>query len=283
MNFHRLALVTFSLAVLSGCAARAVIPPGQIPPPSVPTVEERQVADSYVQGHVNEEGYKQLSAKSKETTRVRAIMNKLFVAAGYQKDALPVHVVDAGEEVNAMAVNGASIVVYKALLTKVPQDQDLAVVLAHEVAHVLARHAHDQGKEERAGWVSVGSTVLGTVASVATSAAGYSGMSGLAGDVTEGTTEFVGYGAIVQKFDRDQEYEADHVGLMLMAKAGYDPEAAPKFWERAKEVFGSESSSMAAFLSTHPAAADRVEALREVMPLALEYYHGTKPPTKQKA
>lgn len=278
------ALVIPILAVLlCGCAARKVVPPGTIPPPVIPSQSDSQIAESFVHGHANEEGYTLLSSKSKQTVRVRGLLNKVFVAAGYQPNALPVHVVDAGEEVNAMAVNGASIVVYKALLDKVPNDNDLAVVLAHEVAHILAQHAHDKGKEERATWVSVGSTVLGTVASVATSAAGYSGASGLAGDLTETTTGFVGYGAIVQKFDRDQEYEADHIGLMLMAKAGYDPEAAPKFWERAKEIFGADSSTLGAFLSTHPASADRVEALREVMPLALNYYQAAQPSGKKKA
>lgn len=77
-------------------------------------------------------------------------------------------------------------------------------------------------------------------------------MADVAGDLTESTTGMIGYGAFVGAFNRDQEYEADHIGLMLMAKAGYDPKRAAPFWERAEEIFGSSYGGLEAFFFYPP-------------------------------
>jgi predicted Zn-dependent protease len=74
-------------------------------------------------------------------------------------------------------------------------------------------------------------------------------------------------------YSRTQEYEADHIGLILMAKAGYDPRAALGFWERLSK--GKSAFSPPSFLSTHPADYDRIAKIRSLLPEALEYYAGT--------
>jgi predicted Zn-dependent protease len=77
-------------------------------------------------------------------------------------------------------------------------------------------------------------------------------------------------GAYVLAYDRDMEYEADHIGMMVMSKAGYNPEAALSFWQKSDEIFGGSNSM--SFFSTHPSNSDRLDQLRSYLPIALEYY-----------
>lgn len=263
------ALVLF----LSACGPKMRIKPGEIPAAEIPTATLTTEAEGYVSAHINQGNYEEIR-KGAELKRVKNVVERLARGAGYPPNIFPVHLVDAGEEVNAAAVDGASIIVYKKLLERVHDDEDLATVLGHEIGHIIAKHYTDEKEEKsRAQAVQVGSTILGLAANIATSAAGYGGSADLAGSVTEGAAGALGYGAFVGSFNRTQEYEADHLGLMIMAKAGYNPEKAIDFWGRADEVFGSSSTSVGSFFSTHPASGDRLNSLREALPLAMNYYH----------
>lgn len=253
------------VSLFCACSPKMRIKPGELPPAQVPPKELKVEAEGYVAAHIDESNYKAIRSGS-ELQRVQRVVERLSRAAGYPPRTFPVHLVDAGEEVNAAAFNGASIVVYRELLRRVKSDDQLATVLGHEIGHIMARHYIDQEEEQqRAEAVGIGSSILGTIASVAASAAGYGGVSGLADDVTSTTTGMIGYGMFVGSFSRVQEYEADHIGLLLMDRAGYNPQAAIEFWSRSEEVFGSSSSSVGAFFSTHPASEDRVQALSEAM------------------
>ncbi|MCB0322335.1 MAG: M48 family metallopeptidase [Bdellovibrionales bacterium] len=269
-------LLSTALLLLSACGPSLRLTPGELPPVQPPPADLKQEAEQYVAQHIDEESYREIRSGA-EYRRVRQMVDKLSVAAGYPSNTFPVHLLDAGEEVNAAAFNGASIVVYRELLVRVSSDDELATVLGHEVGHIVAAHFKDHEEEKsRAAAVSVGSSLLGVVASVATAAAGYGGAADLAGGVTETATGTIGYGAFVGSFSRTQEYEADHLGLLIMAKAGYDPRAAVQFWERSAEVFGAESSSVGAFFSTHPASRDRQQAIAEAMPHAIRFYEATR-------
>lgn len=249
------------------------IKPGELLAAEAPTPDLRVQAEGYVAAKIQSENYREIKS-GPELKRVKGVMERLSMAAGYQKDTFPVHLVDAGDYVNAAAFNGASIVVYHELLNKVQSDDELATVLGHEIGHIMAKHYKDQKEEEsRASVVNIGSSILGTVASVATSMAGYQGAAGLARRMTKTTTSAVGYGAYVGSFSRTQEYEADHLGLLIMARAGFNPEVAPAFWTRSKEVFGFSQSSAGAFFSTHPAPADRMDELQKALPYAMQQYH----------
>ncbi len=278
MGFNDFSKIAICLTiVLTGCGVQSRIKPGEIPAAVLPSKDDKVATQSVIKSHIAEEGFTPIKNGPK-VARVKKIVDRLSVAAGFPKDTFPLHVVDAGDEVNAMAVNGNSIVVYSNLLNKVKDDNELSVVLAHEIGHIMAGHSEEQEEiESRKSAVSVGSTLFGALASVAAAYAGV-GSAGaeLAGDVAETTTGMVGYGAFVGKFDRTQEYEADQVGLMIMAKAGYDPKASISFWQRAKEVFGSESSTVGAFFSTHPAASNRAERLEELLPIAQTYFEESK-------
>jgi predicted Zn-dependent protease len=224
-----------------------------------------------MQQALGSEGYAIEAQRGPDYERAKRIVDRLARAAGADSFSYPVYIVDAGEDVNAATINNNTVVVYRELLRRVPNDNELATVLAHEIAHAVARHSDDKTSENREKAVGVGSYILGTVAAVAVAAAGGgSAAANLAGNVAEGATGAVGMGAIVRSYDRKLEYEADHVGLMIMAKAGYDPRLAISFWEKAPEIFGDKSGS--SFWSTHPGHDDRKENLEEAMPLAMQFY-----------
>jgi predicted Zn-dependent protease len=197
-----------------------------------------------------------------EHARVNRIVRRLSAASGLGGFSYPVYIADAGRKVNAMAVNGNTIVVYKELLRRVPNDNELAAVLAHEVAHITNRHHQDNTMEQRDAMVQIGSAILGSVVG--------SHVDVDSGRVARDIAGTVGKGAFVNSYSRSMEFEADHTGMLLMAKAGYNPEGALSFWGRSKEIFGSTSSLD--FLSTHPADARRLERLRQSLPLAMQYY-----------
>lgn len=272
-SFFRITAALWLSLMASACSARQSVPLGQIPVPPVPDATQRQTSMSMVQQYASGSGYT-VVRDEKARARVQRVVDRLSTAAG-ATTSYPVTLVDAGEEVNAAAVNGASIVVHTSLLRKVPNDDELATVLGHEMAHIAAQHHNDNGQEERASTVSVGSSLVGLAATVGASVAGAgSGAADMAGDLTSGVTETVGTGAYVLSYSRDMEREADQIGLMIMAKAGYNPQAAVTFWQNAAEIFGSADGSD--FFSTHPASGDRVERLEAAMPKALEYYAQAK-------
>ncbi|MCB0310673.1 MAG: M48 family metallopeptidase [Bdellovibrionales bacterium] len=254
--------------MISACAPQMRITPGQIPNAELPASDTKLEAESYINAEMRESGFREIR-NGAQLRQVRNIVNRLERAAGYPSNTFPVHLIDAGDEANAMVYHGASVVVYKGLVDKVQTDNQLAVVLAHELGHVLGKHAED---EENSGdsAVSIASSLLGTVVSVAMTAAGHSG-GNIIGDLTESTTSLIGTG-LVRRFDRRQEYEADHLGLLLLAKAGIDPREALTFWEGAEEVFDTSSTKLGAFFSTHPAFSDRKQALEEALPFAMEIY-----------
>jgi metalloendopeptidase OMA1, mitochondrial len=257
------------LAAATACSPHMRFEPGKIPAATVPPQQVKTEAEHFVKAHIDDSNFKRITS-GKQLARLTNVVNKLTVAAGYPIKTFPLHLVDGGDLVNAAAFNGASIVVYKALLDKVTSDDELATVLGHEIGHIIATHYKDAEEEqERGAAVAIGSSLLGVVAEVATSAAGYSGASDLAGTMAETATSTIGYGAFVGSFSRTQEYEADHIGLIIMSRAGYDPKVAVKFWKRSKEVFGSSESSSAAFFSTHPASNDRADELEKALPIAL--------------
>jgi len=265
-------LFLFLCFTLSACSPKMRIKPGELPAAEVPPPLLKTEAEGYVAAHINQENFHEIKIGA-GLRRARRVVDRLSVGAGYPSGTFPVHLVDAKEEVNAAAVNGASIIVYQELLNRVPDDTDLATVLGHEIGHILAKHYTDEAEEkQRAEAVQVGSSLLGAAASIATSYAGYDAASDIAGSVTETATGMVGYGAFVGSFSRTQEYEADHLGLLIMAKSGYDPRRAPDFWARAEQIFGSSTSQVGAFFSTHPASSDRMNALNEALPYALTYY-----------
>src|SRR5689334_6846004 len=130
----RTAAFAFLIISLSACSSGLHLKPGEIPPPTMPTATQKHSAESYIASENQKNNFQEISSSS-EVARARNVLERLIGAAGYPKNSFPVHVVAAGDAVNAMAVDGASIVIYEELLQRVKSDSELAVVLGHEVGH----------------------------------------------------------------------------------------------------------------------------------------------------
>jgi predicted Zn-dependent protease len=155
---------------------------------------------------------------------------------------------------NAFALPGGKVGVHTGLFKVAKNDDQLATVMGHEVAHAIARHGAErvsQGMAAQFGGAAVG-VATGNQAYVA----GYSALAQLG---------LLGY-------SRTQESEADHIGLIYMAEAGYDPRAAVALWENMAAL--SQGGRPPEFLSTHPSEGNRIERLQQLMPEALEIYQG---------
>lgn len=163
------------------------------------------------------------------------------------------------DEANAFALPGGKVAVYTGLFPYTKTDAGLAVVMGHEVAHALARHG-----AERMSQSTAANAVIGLGAAVA-------GVQNPA--IMQAISAAYGIG-VALPFGRGQESEADHIGLILMAKAGYDPQEAVPFWQRMSS--GQGRSGPPEFLSTHPSGDTRIRQLREWMPEALSHYRPQK-------
>ncbi|RUM67365.1 MAG: M48 family peptidase [Sulfurospirillum sp.] len=159
---------------------------------------------------------------------------------------------------NAFCLPGGKVFVYKGLFKAVQNDDQLAVVLGHEVAHAIARHG-----AERMSMVQLGR--LGERVAERTIAGGkYAGVIKKAYGATEGV-------GLVLPFSRKFEYEADEIGLYLMTKAGYDPYQAIPFWENMMKLSQGRRKPPE-FLSTHPADMNRIRKIKKEIPIALKNY-----------
>ncbi|MBM4221839.1 MAG: M48 family metallopeptidase, partial [Gammaproteobacteria bacterium] len=161
-------------------------------------------------------------------------------------------------QINAFAMAGGKVGVFAGLYKIAKTDDQLASVIAHEIAHVTAKHVHEKLSRELAV------SAVGTVGMIGGLAGGASGLTVEALSQVYGlTTGVTGFA-----FDRDKEREADYVGLMYMARAGFDPQEAVKVLE-ALEAESANDPVQPAFLSTHPSHPERIVKLLDAMPKAL--------------
>ena len=165
----------------------------------------------------------------------------------------------AGKDVNAFCLPGGKLAFWEGIMPVAQDDAGIAVVMGHEVAHALARHGAERMSQ------SMGAQLLGQVlgAGVGMVTPGY----------TEAFSQAYGLGvnvAVILPWGRAQESEADQIGLILMAKAGYDPSAAVGFWERMAKV--KQGGSPPEFLSTHPSDETRIAQIKQWLPEAMKYY-----------
>jgi len=168
-------------------------------------------------------------------------------------------VFNSPNQANAFAMAGGKVGVYSGIFQVAKTDDELAVVVAHEISHVVAKHTNQKLSEQmlqQVGGVALATTTGG-------GALAYQGVM-LAYGYGSG---FVGLG-----FDRNKEREADRMGLMYMAKAGYDPRAAITVWQRMDELRSGGLRPPPSWMSTHPSNSDRMSRFREAMPIALEFY-----------
>lgn len=162
--------------------------------------------------------------------------------------------------VNAWAMPGGKVAFYTGILPVTKDETGLAVVMGHEIAHIVANHGRERISQTLAAQTGL---------SLAAIAAGQ-GESSLTGDMilqAAGMATNLG----ILKFSRTHEKEADKLGLYFMALAGYNPQEAVAFWERMTAL--SNGQAPPEFLSTHPSYGTRIDELNKNMPQAMEYYN----------
>ena len=163
--------------------------------------------------------------------------------------------------VNAWCMPGGKIVVYEGLLPVTQDEPSLAIVLGHEIAHAVARHSAEQLSTQmrQQNIMQIGTAIAGAV-----------GMGEKTQSIVQ-TAAALNFNFGNLKYSRDHESEADYMGLIFAAMAGYDPQVAISFWQR---MAAASTNQQAEFFSDHPSDETRIANIQKWMPEALKYYNG---------
>jgi predicted Zn-dependent protease len=165
------------------------------------------------------------------------------------------------DQINAFAMPGGKVVVYTGILPVARDETGLAVIMGHEIAHAVAKHGNERMSQ----------MLVTQMAGMGLAAA----LQNQPGATRQLAMAAFGAGATVGfllPYSRVQESEADRLGLIFMAMAGYDPHAAVDFWKRMASK--KEGKAPPEFLSTHPADETRIRKIQQLIPEALQYYKG---------
>ncbi|MBM4029335.1 MAG: M48 family metallopeptidase [Planctomycetes bacterium] len=211
-----------------------------------------------------------LSADVQATAMVRNVGNRIVQAIDqfYRERGEANPVADykwefnliADKTVNAWAMPGGKVVFYEGIIPVAQNEAGIATVMGHEIAHVVAGHGSE--RMSQALLVQMGGMALSTALSQRPEATQQLFMTayGLGGQI-----------GVLLPYSRLHENEADRLGMIFMAMAGYHPQEAASFWQRMSAVKGA-GAQPPEFLSTHPADATRIRNLQELIPEAMEYY-----------
>jgi predicted Zn-dependent protease len=231
-----------------------------LPASSVDTMS----AQAYTQTLKEAESKKTLNADKAMVDRVRRISNRLIAQVGvFRPDAVnwkwEVNV-EKNDQLNAYCMPGGKIMVLSGLIEKInATDDELGAVIGHEIAHALREHGRErmsQAYVQEFGLQALAAMVGGTAGSVAAQGAGMG--SQLFFSLPNG---------------REQEREADKMGLELAARAGYNPDAAVTLWQK---MSAQSKDAPPEFFSTHPASANRIADLKALAPKVRPLYEAAK-------
>jgi predicted Zn-dependent protease len=201
-------------------------------------------------------------AKGSENSQVIKRVGQRIADAANQRDYdWEFKLIQDSDTINAWCLPGGKIAVYTGLLPVVKNEAGLAFVTGHEVGHATAHHGAERLSQQLA--------VLGGMAGLYVYLDKKSDMSEKQVATVVAAVGVGAQGAVILPFSRAHEKEADVIGMMYMAKAGYPPEEAPKVWDRMEEATGG---GVPAILSTHPSNEQRKANLREWMPKAKKRY-----------
>jgi predicted Zn-dependent protease len=188
---------------------------------------------------------------------VQRVGKRIAAAAAQPNYKWQFFVIDK-DVLNAFCLPGGKVFVYKGLFRAVENEDQLATVIGHEVAHAIARHG-----AERMSMMQLG-RMGKSIAAQTISGGKYAGTINQAYGAVEGV-------GLVLPFSRKFEYEADEIGLYLMTKAGYNPNEALRFWDNMRRLSAGKRKPPE-FLSTHPADAHRIQKIKQRIPVALKNY-----------
>lgn len=161
-------------------------------------------------------------------------------------------------QLNAFCMPGGKIVVYEGIMNIISSDDELAVVLGHEVAHAVAKHSNERLSQQKA--LEYGGAILGAITQNASQ------------NTRAIASQVFGLGAnygVMLPFSRKHETEADNIGLVLMTMAGYNPDCALTFWQK---MSAGSTNTKAEFLSTHPSDATRIANIQQQLPKVKQQY-----------
>jgi predicted Zn-dependent protease len=211
------------------------------------------------------QSYEEVLRKAKLSTdpalneKVGRVGTRIAEATG-RKDLKWEFKVIEDQQANAFALPGGKVAVYTGILPITRDDAGLAAVLGHEVAHAIARHGAERLSQDMLVQVGLAATMTA--------------LSNRDPKTVQSVGALLGAGAsvgLLLPWGRSQESEADHLGLIYMAKAGYDPHAARDLWVRMAEA-SKGSGKPPEFLSTHPSEATRIKKIEGWLPEAMQYY-----------
>jgi predicted Zn-dependent protease len=256
-----LVVVMFSLSACSTVPITGRSQLNLIPGQSMLSMSLQQY-DQFLKEHKVSGNREQTATVKRVGANVQHAVERYFAASGLSQHLSDYkwefNLVD-DPQVNAWCMPGGKVVVYTGLLPVAKGDAGLAVVLGHEIAHAIAEHGNErmsQGLLAQMGGVAL-STALSTKSAETQQL--WMSVYGVGAQ----------YGAILP-YGRMQENEADHLGLIFMAMAGYDPNEALAFWERMAANKGGKAPPE--FLSTHPSDATRIAEIRRLIPEAMQEY-----------
>jgi predicted Zn-dependent protease len=263
-------VMSVALVSLVGCETNPYTGRSQLLMTSV-SQEMQMGAQAYSQ--VKNDPKMHQSQDPREIEPVRRVAARIIEAAKRSKYAemanqfqWEVTVIKDDKTMNAFALPGGKIAVYTGIFPVAKTEAGLAAVLGHEVTHALARHGAERMSQGQLTNVTL--QVLGT----AVGTAGDNAMLGQAAMAALGAGVQVG---VLLPFSRKHESEADYIGILLAADAGYDPRESVHLWERMEQVSGGKGPSE--FLSTHPGHETRIEQLKKWMPEAMAIYQTKSP------
>lgn len=241
MSRRTLALATLAAVLAAGCATS---PTGRT---QLRLVSDEQMSQMGVAAFQQMKSKTPPSRKTRESAYVRCVANAITREMG---GAWEVQTFEDDKQVNAFALPGGKIGVYSGLLKVATNQDQLAAVIGHEVAHVIAGHSASRVSNQMAAQLGVGAVAAGT---------GYD-------------PQMIGMGAnllLLMPFGRGDEREADALGMDYMARAGFDPRQAVELWRNMERQGGGAPPQ---FLSTHPSTESRIRDLSERVPSALPVY-----------
>lgn len=249
LSRNTIAVALLSLGLITACADSASI--------------NSQAASSYRQemGKIQQQGA--VDNASATAQRIQHVFKRMVPYANQMNQTgVPFDwqmTVIKSKELNAWAMPGGKMAFYTGLVDRLQlTDDEIATVMGHEMAHALKEHGKAKAN-------------FGTASSIGSAIAGVALSAVLKADVTDLVSVTKDF-ALDKPYSRSAETEADEEGLILMARAGYNPQAAPGLWVKMQKASGNQGSSL---FSTHPSDEDRRENLQRLLPEAMKIYEAS--------
>lgn len=262
--FYRIVTSIFLLTVLYACATVAVTGRKQLSLVSASEINQmaaQQYREVIAKGPIST-NQEQTQMVRKVGTRIQKAVEQYMQQKGISSQlegfVWEFNLIQDDKTANAWCMPGGKVAFYSAILPICKDEAGIAVVMGHEVAHAIANHGAERMSQGLLA--EFGMSTLGAAMGQNPSATQQIFMQAVG----------VGTNVGMLKFSRSHESEADHMGLIFMAMAGYDPNSAPKFWERMTALAGGQEPPE--FISTHPSHSTRIKDLESWIPEAMTYY-----------